>query len=424
MVVVSQDKATRSHGGPEARPPAATRSTRPAGRLDHRAGAGHEGGHAGLIGSRPRRRRLDAITWGRARLIIAALVVAALAALIGGLDMALRAPAPGPRPDGPTLVVWRPPGEDATRISAVDTARWRAFVASRLEERARVRRSILEAARTEMTAGLAPVFQDMRGRVKDFIGWFYFFPTTYRMAFTGVISALSREKDDERSLERVATESLNRLLQDRFIEVVVTPERYGPIVDAQAREVLRHAIEREQAAGEAEIKALSTFMAANGRATEGERVPSGSVALSWEALGIPATASSMPAPPDAVAMIKGDPTLDPLQTTATTEGMMLVARQLTRRTVQLAISDVGHSTVAPMLAGALGPAEALLSPAVGIAAFAIGIGAEWGAIKARQMAEGERLTDLSVSVVDHLRDSQSRALSDAVVKRVETWLGG
>ena len=42
----------------------------------------------------------------------------------------------------------------------------------------------------------------------------------------------------------------------------------------------------------------------------------------------------------------------------------------------------------------------------------------------REMVEGDRLTELSVGIVDHLRQNQSAVLADGVAHRVDVWLGG
>ncbi len=320
------------------------------------------------------------------------------------------------------LVVWRTPGQDAVTLSSVDRADWQAFLASRRESRAKTRHQILTQARAETLTALAPLFDEMKGRVKDYIGWFYFFPTTYRMAFTSVIAMLSKDKSDPRAIEQVATESLNRLLQDRFLEVVVVPEKFGPATEALERTVMKRAISRAEAAAAGETAALTAFMTAHGKpasAAAGQ-----TVTVSWEALGLPAPASAMSAPPDAVALIKADPALSGLQTTATTEGMMLVARQFARRMIHSAVGEAARTMVTPMIAGsALGPAEALLSPLLGFAAFGVGVGAEFGTVKLRETVESQRLTDLSNGIVDHVRETQSALLADGVTHRVETWIG-
>ncbi len=415
--------------------------------VPHR-GSQYRGGQyrGGQFHSRPGLLRFDGPRrLGRSGVRIALLaallaaVLAALAVVFGLFGLTLRDSVPAPTIPTiivpslvvpslvvPTVVVvWRAPGQDEARMSAIDRGVWDSFIATRRRGQAGIRQTILDEARAEMTVSLAPVFDDMKARVGDYIGWFYFFPTTYRMAFTGVMAVLSRDAADGRSSEQVATEALNRLLQDRFLEVVVAPERYGPVVEAKARAVLGRAIEREQAVGVAEVAALAEFMLVHGRTTSGTAGGGKSpVALSWEALGIPAAAAAMSAPPDPVQLIKLDPALNLVQTTTATEGMMLVVRQLARRAVQVAANEAVQSMVMPMVAGGvLGPVEVFVPPLFGLAAFGIGIGAEFGAVKLRQGLEGARLTDLSLSVVDKLRENQSRLLSDAVSRRVENWLG-
>lgn len=363
--------------------------------------------------------------WPGVRRGLPSLGVALLLAAFGLGLLYWRGPAAGPA--APTLVVWRVPGQAAVTLSAVDRGEWQAFLSSRRAAELRARQTILDQAKAEMTAALKPLFDDMKGRVKDYIGWFYFFPTTYRMAFTSVIAVLTKSGDDGRAAEQVATESLNRLLQDRFLEVVVVPEKFGPAVEARARAVQKRAIERADAAAAEEMTALTAFMAEHGKPAAGTQAatPTLPVVISWEALGVPAPASAMPSPPDAVALIKADPALSGLQTTAATEGMMLVARQVARRMVNSAVSDAARTMVVPMIAGsALGPAEAVVSPMLGVAAFGIGVGAEFGTVKMREVVEGQRLTDLSTGIVDHLRENQSAVLSDGVSRRIETWLGG
>ena len=44
--------------------------------------------------------------------------------------------------------------------------------------------------------------------------------------------------------------------------------------------------------------------------------------------------------------------------------------------------------------------------------------------RVREMVEGDRLTELSVGIVDHLRQNQSAVLADGVAHRVDVWLGG
>ena len=323
----------------------------------------------------------------------------------------------------PELVVWRVPGQETVTLSAVDRGDWQAFLASRHAARAQARQAILAEAHSEMMTALAPLFEEMKGRVKDYVGWFYFFPTSYRMAFTAVGAALSKKIDgDNRAVEQRATDALNLMLQDRFLELVVIPEKFGPAVEAQARAVETHAIERAEAGAAAETAALATFMAAHGHPAPagGESGTGQPVVVSWEALRLPAPASAMAAPPDAVALIKADPSFSGLQTTATAEGMVLVARQIARRTVNSVVANAARATVLPMVAGsALGPAEGLL----GFAAFGIGVGAEFGAVKMRETVEGDRLTELSTGIVDHLRETQSAVLADGVTHRVDTWLG-
>ena len=397
---------------------------------EQRAAAVHAGrrGGRGAVASRAG----HGDHWSRGKLAVAAVVlalVALVAAVLGALGMLWRQPALPGLDTAPVLVVWRQIGQEAPTLSVVERGRWRAFVASRLGEQERGRRMFLDGAHAEMDAALAPVFAEMKGRIKDFNNWFYSFPTTYRMAFTGGLAAFGRDKGDSRSVEQVATEALNKLLQDRFLDVVVMPERFGPTVDGIARTVLQRAIVREQEVGRTENQVVAAFMAEHGRVIEGNPPPptgepTPPVVLSWEALGIPA-AAAMAAPPDAATMIKSDPALAPLQTTATTEGMMLVARQLARRVVNSAVSDAAQTVVVPWVVGShLGPLEAVVSPVLGITAFGIGIAAEAGTVSLRQIVEGQRLTDLSEQVVDHLRESQSRALSNAVVQRIDAWLKG
>ncbi|MEI6558868.1 MAG: hypothetical protein WCO00_10720 [Rhodospirillaceae bacterium] len=380
----------------------------------------HPPGHH-LHGPSPSRPAPVPAWWPGLRRGLPSLAVALLLVLFGMGVLYWRGQSVGS--GAPALVVWRVPGQQTVSLSAVDPGRWRAFLSSRYAAQMTTRQAILDQARGEMAAALLPVFVAMKGRVKDYIGWFYFFPTTYRMAFTSVIAVLTRDAGDSRAAEQVATESLNRLLQDRFLEVVVVPEKFGPSVEAAARAVQARAIERAEAAAAGEIAALSGFMTEHGKpAAAGSAQP---VVVSWEALGLPAPASAMSAPPDAVALIKADPALTGLQTTATTEGMMLVARQIARRMVNSAVSDAARTLVVPMLAGsALGPVEAVATPLLGVAAFGVGVGAEFGAVKMRELVEGERLTSLSNGIVDHLRDNQSRVLSEGVARRVETWLGG
>ena len=369
--------------------------------------------------------------WPAVRRGLPSLGAALLVALVAMAILWWRGPMAGP--GAQSLVVWRAPGQQAVTLSAVDRAEWQAFLASRQEARTLTRQAILDQARAETMVALAPLFDDMKGRIKDYIGWFYFFPTTYRMAFTSVIAVLSKDGADARATEQVATDSLNRLLQDRFFEVVVVPEKFGPAVEARARAVQKRAIERAEAAGADELTALAAFMAEHGKpasvaapqSTVGQPAPVQPVVVSWEALGLPAPASAMSAPPDAVALIKADPALSGLQTTATTEGMMLVARQLARRMVNSAVGDMARAMVLPMVAGgALGPAEAVVSPLLGVAAFGVGVGAEFGTVKMRELVESQRLTELSTGIVDHLRQNQSAVLADGVTRRIDTWLGG
>jgi hypothetical protein len=351
-----------------------------------------------------------------------------LAGLMGGAYFLWRLPGPGAAARS-VLVVWHLPGQEAAQISAVDRDRWQDFVTSRQIERVKSRQVILDQARAEMVKAVSPLFDDMKGRIKDYTNWFYFFPTTYRMAFTAVIAALSRDSSDQRSVEQVATAAINQLLQDRFLEVVVAPERFGPAVESKAREAFQHAIASELAVAEIENRTLAAFMADHGHPADGiggavtdQPMP---VVLSWEALGLPASASSMAAPPDAAQLVKSDPALADLQSSAGIEGTMLVARQVARRVVQVAVNNATNTTVIPMLAGGvLGPAEVVVSPLLGIAAFGLGIGAEYGTVKLRQAVDGQQLTEVSESVVDHLRTNQTRVIADAVVKRVDSWLGG
>ena len=406
-----RDKPVSGHRGPETRGPAERGPVRPFPSRSLHPALPHSHGHA---------QSPAPAWWPGVRRGLPSLGVALLVVIFGLGVLYWRGAVVGP--GGPALVAWRAPGQEAVTLSAVDRADWQAFLASRREAQARSRRAILEQARDEMTAVLAPLFDDMKGRVKDYVGWFYFFPTTYRMAFTSVMAVLSKEAGDGRAAEQVATEALNRLLQDRFLEVVVVPEKFGPAVDARVRAVQKHAIERAGTAAAGETAALSSFMAEHGRPATA--APTQPVVISWEALSLPAPASAMPAPPDAVALIKADPSLSGLQTTAATEGMMLVARQLARRMVNSAVGDAARTMVVPMLSGsALGPAEAVISPLLGVAAFGVGVGAEFGAVKMRQMVEGQRLADLSAGIVDHLHESQTSVLSDGVTRRIDTWLG-
>ncbi len=321
-----------------------------------------------------------------------------------------------------TLIVWKAPGQDQVTLSSVDRGKWQAFLASRREARAQTRRTILAEVRTETIMALAPLFDAMKGRIKDYLSWFYFFPTSYRMAFTSVTSVLAKDKTDSRSLEQVATESLHRLLQDRFLEVVVVPENFGPATETLERAVMKRAIGRAEEAAVKERALLTAFLAEHGK--PGGYSTGQPVTVSWEELGLPAPASTMSAPPDAVALIKADPAFNSLQTTATTEGMMLVARQVARRMTQVTLGVAARDMLAPMVAGsALGPAEVLVSPLLGFTAFGIGIGAEFGTVKLRETIESQRLTETSIDIVDHLRASQSALLADGVARRVETWIG-
>ena len=374
--------------------------------------------------------------WPGMRRALPSLGAALLVALFATAILWWRGPVVGPAAQ--SLVVWRAPGQQTVTLSAVDRAEWQAFLSSRQEARAQTRQAILDQARAETMVALAPLFDDMKGRIKDYIGWFYFFPTTYRMAFTSVIAVLSKDGADSRAAEQVATDSLNRLLQDRFFEVVVVPEKFGPAVEARARAVHKRAIERAEIAGAGELSALAAFMAehakpasvaapqpSSGQPVPVQPAPVQPVVVSWEALGLPAPASAMSAPPDAVALIKADAALSGLQTTAATEGMMLVARQLARRMVNSAVGDMARTMVLPMVVGgALGPAEAVVSPLLGVAAFGVGVGAEFGTVKMRELVESQRLTELSTGIVDHLRQNQSAVLADGVTRRIDTWLGG
>ena len=415
MTGLGRDKPILGHRAAEGRPLHERGPVRPASRLHQ--GVGYQ--------SRVEAAEPAPAWWPGVRRGLPSLGVALLLVVFGMGLLYWRGPVGGAA--APELVVWRAPGQEVVTLSAVDRGEWRAFLASRHEARAKSRQAILEQVRSEMTASLAPLFDEMKGRVKDYVGWFYFFPTTYRMAFTAVMAALSKDSGDSRAVEQVATDSLNRLLQDRFLEVVVVPEKFGPAVEARARAVEAHAIERAQAEAIGEMTALSAFMAAHGHtAPAGAESGTGQpVVVSWEALGLPAPASAMAAPPDAVALIKADQSLSGLQTTATTEGMMLVARQVARRMVNSAVADAARAAILPMVAGsALGPAEGLVSPLLGVAAFGVGVGAEFGTVKMREMVEGDRLTELSVGIVDHLRQNQSAVLADGVAHRVDVWLGG
>ncbi len=361
----------------------------------------------------------------RAKLGVALVAGLLLAALWGSVHLWR---VPGPSATGGVLVVWHMPGEEQSRIASVDRQQWLNFVASQRAARLKSREEILAKTRAEMMVAVAPLFDDMTGRLKDYANWFYFFPTTYRMAFTAVIAALSRDAGDSRGAEQVATDAINGLLRDRFIEVVVVPERFGPAVDEKAREVLQHAIANELAAAESLNRSLAAFLNEYGRSAGGDHSAAAEplpVVLSWEALGMPANAASMSAPPDAVQLIKHDPALSDIQSSAGAEGMMLVARQVARRMVQIGVNSATTALVMPMVAGgALGPADVLVSPVLGIAAFSMGIGAEFGTIKARQAVEGPHFNEVSASVLEQLREHESHGLADAVAKRVDTWLGG
>jgi len=436
MVGSTRDRAAAAHDVEKVRPLSMSRgvSVRAGGRSDHGGEPG--GGHHGSEGDHRRGRGKDASTratlpwsdWGRGKLGITLAAGVILACLLGGAYLLWRVPARAVA-TASVVVVWHLPGQETAQISTVDRDQWQNFIALWQLERIKARHAILDQTRAEMIAAVHPLFDDMKARIKDYTDWFYFFPTTYRMAFTGVIAALSRGANDQRTVEQAATEAINRSLQDRFLEVVVMPERFGPAVEDRAKEALQHAIASELAVAETENRALAAFMAGHGRPADGnggaavdQPLP---VVLSWEALGLPATAASMAAPPDAAQLVKQDAALGDLQSSAGAEGTMLVARQVARRVVQVAVNTATTATVLPMLSGGvLGPAEVVVSPLLGIAAFGIGIGAEFGTVKFRQAVEGPQLTEVSESVVERLRESETRVLADAVVKRVDTWLGG
>ena len=415
MIGFGRDKPAAGHRTPDGRIPAERGPLRPLPGRPWNPAAPHPHGQG---------REAVPAWWPSVRRGLPSLGVALLLVVFGSALLYWRGPLLAPA--GSELVVWRAPGQQTTTLSAVDRTEWQAFLASRREADARTRRAILDQSRADMKAALAPLFDDMKGRIKDYIGWFYFFPTTYRMAFTSVMSVLGKESGDSRAAEQVATDALNRLLQDRFLEVVVVTEKFGPAVEARARAVQKQAIERADAAAAEELAALSAFMAEHGKPASGGQNAGGAqpVVVSWEALGLPAPASAMPAPPDAAALIKVDPALAGVQTTATTEGMMLVARQIARRMVQLAVSDTARSTLLPMLAGSGLALETMASPMIGFAAFGIGVGAEFGTVKLREVVERQRLEELSAGIVDRLRDNQSAVLADGVSRRIETWLGG
>ncbi|MEI8397485.1 MAG: hypothetical protein WCF85_22440, partial [Rhodospirillaceae bacterium] len=269
-------------------------SVRHTGRVDHRGGTGHR------YVSDP----LENAGWSRGKSVIAIFVLAVLAVLLGAGDYYFR----GRNLSALTRVqvVWQPPGQTITQITAVEAEHWQAFMAARRIERVVARRESLVRARQETVAVLAPAFVEMKRRIPDYIAWFYSFPTTYRMAFTAVIAIVSKAKGDERSAERVATEAINRLLQDRFIEIVVAPEHFGPTMEAGGRNILMHAVEREQSMVEAEMKELEAFMAGQGPTGEqGRSEPHASVVVAADQLGLPvAAAAMMAAPPDAVQLIK------------------------------------------------------------------------------------------------------------------------
>ena len=357
--------------------------------------------------------------WPGMRRGLPSLGVALLLALFGMGLLYWRGPVAGP--GTLDLVVWRAPGQAEVALSSVGHAEWQAFLASRREIERQTHQEIVDQARTETVAALAPLFDAMRGRVKDYTSWFFFYPTVFRMLFTSVSAVLSADKSEGRSVEQVATLSLNRLLQDRFLELVVVSEKYGPVTEALERAVMKRAIGRAQEAAAKENAALTAFMTEHGK-------PAGNAAgqqvtISWEVLVMPAPAFAMSAPPDAVALIKVDPALTGLQTNATTEGMLFVARQFARRATQASLGVAARDTLTPMLVGSFGPAEVLVAPLLGFTAFGIGLGAEFGAVKMREVVESPRLTELSNDVVDRLRENQSAVLADGVSRRIETWLG-
>jgi hypothetical protein len=427
MVGLTRDRAMMAHRSEKARAWAGRGSARTLGRSD--SGGGHYGiGHAegqdDVQGELVRpSSRLD---WARRVGLLLGIVL--LVAVGGAVWQWWRVP--GPMTGHSVVVIWHQPGQEISRISFVDRDEWQNFVASQQANHLKTRQMILDQARAEMEVGVHPLFDDMKGRIKDYTSWFYFFPTTYRMAFAAGIAALSQDANDQRSTEQAATEAINQLLQSRFVEVVVTPEHFGPAVEEKARGVLQHAIASELTAAEAQNQTLATFMGQHGHAADGGATGIGGdqvtpVVLSWEALGRPASASSMAAPPDANQLMKGDPAFKELTSSVGAEGTMLVARQVARRVTQVAVNRSTNATLMPMLAGGvLGPAEVVVAPLLGIAAFGMGIGAELGTVKLRQAVEGPALTAVSESVVDHLKESQTRTISDAVVKRVDDWLGG
>ncbi len=438
MVGSTRDRVAVAHRSEHARAWAGRGGVRTMARADQGddpgVGQGHGDGGARPVsseGSRPGWSDRGVPTGGRGKLGLAALVVVVVLAAILGLTQRWgRVPGPETATAQSVQVVWHQSGQEAAKVTVVDRAAWQDFVASRQVEHVKSRQAVLDQTRAEMVAAVRPLFDDMKGRIKDYTGWFYFFPTTYRMAFTAGIAALSRDATDQHSAGEAATLAINQLLHDRFIEVVVVPERFGPAVEEKARAALHHAIASELADAEAENRTLEAFLAEHGRVATDANAGAGAdqampVVLSWEALGHPAAASSMAAPPDANQLLKNDPAFGDLQSSVGAEGTMLVARQIARRVVQVAVNNVTTATVMPMVAGGvLGPAEVVVSPLLGIAAFGLGIGAELGTVKLRQAVEGPMLTEVSESVVDHLKESQSRILADAVVKRVDSWLGG
>ncbi|MBI1206745.1 MAG: hypothetical protein GC191_05570 [Azospirillum sp.] len=320
------------------------------------------------------------------------------------------------------VVVWRPPDGPKLQADRVDRADWQGFVASRRDSVLASRAAIIAAARRETTEAMVPVFAGMKQRVADYVRWFYSFPTTYRMAFTAIVAMAGGDRDESRGLQDKAKFAIDQMLRDRFIDVVVVPPEFGAAVEQQLRGVLQRAIARERDAAAAEAQALATFMAAKGGAAlPGDGQP---LVLAWEALGFPADGAAMAAPPDAVTMIKGDPALTALRSSAGLEVGILVSRQIVRRVIGGTADDAMAAVLMPLIAGTLGPAEAVVAPALGILAFAMGIGAEFGTVIARHAIDGDQLTTLCDGIVDTLHQAQSQALTEAVSRRLDSWLAG
>jgi len=354
-----------------------------------------------------------------------ATAILATGALVAGPWLESSAPGAPAGESAALAVIWRPPGDPAgaVRATVVPRGEWLAFVDSRRQQRAQTRAAIVAAARDEMVQALAPAFDQMRARIPDYLSWFYSFPTTYRMTFSVMVAVFGTDKSDPRPTTQVAGDAIDRMLQDRFLDVVVLPARFGDAVGAAATEVFQHAAAAELQAAQVEQQALVQFMAGYGQSPARPGADGLPLVLAWEALGFAPDPAAIAAPPDAGQLVKSDPSLQGLQSSLAVESGLMVTRQVVRRVISSNADDVILGLVGTAIGpAALAGAETVITPIAGFVAFGLGLGAELGAVKTRQLIDGAQLEASCQAVVEDLRQSQARQMADAVAQRLERWL--